>query len=176
MGESKRAQEMRIEEFSRHELRESHATKQELTSQIKELQERMIFLNGKRFWQSTSSSFFKEFLTLSIRVLQVETPSRRVQGDLLRKVKNKLEAQFQCRVLQENHQPGFFFFPAEVPQNSLANQQRLQISELQFDKFPILSTFSRWKTRFNPVFPRRLCYGSKKWRWSIRWMIKNHRA
>ena len=39
--ELKRAQEMRFDEFSRHELRESHATFQELTSQIQELQERM---------------------------------------------------------------------------------------------------------------------------------------
>ena len=38
--------------------------------------------------------------------------------------------------------------PAEIPQNSMADQQRLQISELQFDKFPTPSTFSRWKIRF----------------------------
>ena len=40
VGELKRAQEMRIDEFSRNGLRESHATIQELTSQIQELQER----------------------------------------------------------------------------------------------------------------------------------------
>ena len=39
VGEFKRAQEMRIDEFSRNELRESHATIQELTSQVQELQE-----------------------------------------------------------------------------------------------------------------------------------------
>ena len=39
--ELKRAQEMRSDEFCRNELRESHATIQELTSQIQELQERM---------------------------------------------------------------------------------------------------------------------------------------
>ena len=27
-----------------------------------------------------------------------------------------------------------------------------------------------------PVFLRRQCYGSKKWRWSIRWTTLNHRA
>ena len=43
-------------------------------------------------------------------------------------MKNKLEAQFQCQVLQE-------------PQNSMADQQRLQISELHFDNFPKHSTF-----------------------------------
>ena len=40
------------------------------------------------------------------------------------------------------------FFPAEVPENSMAVQQRLQISELQFDKFSTLSSFSHWKIRF----------------------------
>ena len=35
--ELKRAQELRIDDFSRHELRESHATVQELASQIEEL-------------------------------------------------------------------------------------------------------------------------------------------
>ena len=35
---------MRIDEFSRNDLTESHATMQELTSQIQELQERMIYI------------------------------------------------------------------------------------------------------------------------------------
>ena len=38
--------------------------------------------------------------------------------------------------------------PAEIPQNSMADQQRLHKSELQFDKFPTPSTFSCWKIRF----------------------------
>ena len=43
------------------------------------------------------------------------------------------------------------FFPAEGPQNYMADQQRLHISELHFDKFRTPSTFSRWKIRFkNP--------------------------
>ena len=33
------------------------------------------------------------------------------------------------------------FLPADVQQNSKAGQQRLQISELQFDKFPSPSSF-----------------------------------
>ena len=38
--------------------------------------------------------------------------------------------------------------PAKIPQNSMVVQQRLQISEHQFDKFPTPSTFSCWKMRF----------------------------
>ena len=40
------------------------------------------------------------------------------------------------------------FFPARRPQNYMADQQRLQISELHFGKFPTRSTFSCWKIRF----------------------------
>ena len=41
------------------------------------------------------------------------------------------------------------FRPVGIPQNSVAGQQRLQISgELQFVKFPTPSTFSCWKIRF----------------------------
>ena len=40
------------------------------------------------------------------------------------------------------------FVPVEPPQNSMAGQQRLQISELQFDKFHIPSSFLYWKIRF----------------------------
>ena len=42
----KRAQEMRIDEFPWHELSESHATIQGLTSQIQELQERVCYMIG----------------------------------------------------------------------------------------------------------------------------------
>ena len=36
-------------------------------------------------------------------------------------------------------------FPVVVPQNSTIGQQRQQKSELQFDKFPIPSSFLVWK-------------------------------
>ena len=58
-----------------------------------------------------------------------------------------------------------------------ADQQRLQISDLHFDKFPTPATFACWKIRFKTEvctcsqFLRKLCNGSKKWRWLIQWMI-----
>ena len=42
MGEMKRAQELRVDEFSVQKLRESHETMQRLTSQVQELQEKII--------------------------------------------------------------------------------------------------------------------------------------
>ena len=47
-----------------------------------------------------------------------------------------------------------------------ADQQRLQISDLHFDKFPTPTTFVCWKIRFKT----RRCNGSKKWSWMIQWM------
>ena len=38
--------------------------------------------------------------------------------------------------------------PVDIPQNSLFGQQRQQISELQFDKFPTRSRIFCWKMRF----------------------------
>ena len=43
------------------------------------------------------------------------------------------------------------FSPAGIKQNSMADQRRLQISELHFDKFPTPSTFSCWKIRFKSL-------------------------
>ena len=38
--------------------------------------------------------------------------------------------------------------PVEFPQNSMVGPQRQQISELQFDKFPVSQSFLVWKIRF----------------------------
>ena len=58
--------------------------------------------------------------------------------------------------------------PVEFPQNSMVGQQRQQISELQFDKFPNPQSFLVWKIRFKNQmticsdFHRMLRCGSKK--------------
>ena len=39
-------------------------------------------------------------------------------------------------------------FPVELPQNYMVEQQRQQISELQFDKYPNPQSFIVWKIRF----------------------------
>ena len=55
MEELKSAQEMRFDEFWRNELRESHATTQELTSHIQELQERMNYMSDSEQFQDVES-------------------------------------------------------------------------------------------------------------------------
>ena len=55
MEELKRAQEMRIDEFSKQEARKSQATVHELTSQIQELQDRVNLMNDSREFQDVES-------------------------------------------------------------------------------------------------------------------------
>ena len=46
---------MRIDDFSRNALRESHASIQELTSQIQEFKERMNYMSDSREFQDVES-------------------------------------------------------------------------------------------------------------------------
>ena len=80
---------------------------------------------------------------------------------------------------------GNSFDPKEgrFSKNYGAAQQRLQISELHFDKFLTPTTFACWKIRFKTEvctcvrnFLRKRCNGSKKWSWLIQWMIRNLRV
>ena len=68
------------------------------------------------------------------------------------------------------------FSGGDSSKNYWADQQRLQISDLHFDKFPTPATLACWKIRFKTEvctcsqFLRRRCNGSKKWSWLIQWM------
>ena len=75
-------------------------------------------------------------------MLQAKTQCEIVQGNLSLEVKNEIERLFQRRDLQETLNHEFFLSSTEGshPQNYVADQQRLQISELQFEKF--LHTFN----------------------------------
>ena len=67
------------------------------------------------------------------------------------------------------------FLRVDIPQSSMVGQQRQQISELQFDKFPTPSSFFMLEDMIPKrgdylIFPRKQCYGSTKWRRSSHWM------
>ena len=194
VGELTRAQEMRIDEFSRNELRESHAPIQELTSQIQELQERMNYLSDSGELQdkeigmqrkiisrsqsagsrSKSSIYveprpkpaiwYMEFVWDTVRnvfsnpcppaeIDSSPSPYQRIlhslnqsatSGNTVQKSTGRLVAKIEEKIRGTIPLPSFAreastinsFFPAEVPHNSMADQQKLQISELHFDKFP----------------------------------------
>ena len=52
----KRAQELRVEEFSLQKLRESHETMQRLTSQMQDMQGQMNSMNGSGEFQEVESN------------------------------------------------------------------------------------------------------------------------
>ena len=56
MGEMKRAQELRVDEFSVQKLRESHETIQRVTSQLQEMQEQMNSMNDSGEFQEEESN------------------------------------------------------------------------------------------------------------------------
>ena len=93
--------------------------------------------------------------------------------------KNENQTPVQDRSCQSGPSAKNSVIPSEgdSSKNYGADQQRLQIFDLHFDKFPTPSTFACWKIRFKTEvctcskFPRKLCIGSKKWRWLIQWMI-----
>ena len=141
----------------------------------------------KRFQQSICTSrlsidSLEEYFNLGIEVLQAKTECETVQGMFAWGEERNGETIPTSRF---GRKPSTMstFFPAEGshPHNYTDDRQRLQISELHFDKFPTPFSFSCWKTRFKtqvlvPVHFRRQCYESKKWRCSIQRTIWNHRT
>ena len=57
MGEMKRAQELRVDEFSVQKLRERHDTIQRLTSRLQEMQEQINSLNDSGEYQEVGSNY-----------------------------------------------------------------------------------------------------------------------
>ena len=56
LGEMKRVQELRVDEFSLQKLREYYETKQEVTSQLQEIQDQMNFMNDSGECQEVESN------------------------------------------------------------------------------------------------------------------------
>ena len=179
----KRAQEMRMDEFSRHELRESTllnrsplqgvAGKNELcewfwrTSRCRISSPRKIIRSLRHdTWNQlgTSGNVFD-----SPRAV-IDSSSTPYQGMLhswnqsatgvnaVRERTEKPVARGEERNRETIPMPRFAsrpsFSPAQGanPQNYMADQSRLQISELPFDQLLTLSTFSCWKIRFRSEF------------------------
>ena len=66
MGELKRAQELRVAEFSVQQLRESRDTIQKLDSQIQELQERVNCINDSGEFKGQNRITVEKFLTFPV--------------------------------------------------------------------------------------------------------------
>ena len=82
-------------------------------------------------------------------MLQAENQRETVQGNLSLEITSEIEGDdSNAEICKESITHEFILSCRRVtPQNYMADQKRLQISELQFDNFTTLSTFSCWKIR-----------------------------
>ena len=101
-----------------------------------------VWDTGKRSWQSTS---FVRFVTLYQGILhstnQSATGGVPVQVSAGQTVAGGEERIGSTTTTPMSGGRPSIFLPAEIPLNSVVGQQRLQISELQFDKFTSPSSF-----------------------------------
>ena len=81
MGEMKRAQELRVDEFSTKKLRESHDTIQRLTSQIQELQDRTNCLNDSEEFQEVESNKSGQCSHVPSRPARIPSPRSMLSCD-----------------------------------------------------------------------------------------------
>ena len=93
--------------------------------------------------------FIKEFFTQRIKGATGGIPVQRSTWGLVARGEEQIGSTIPMPMFAGRPSTMNSFLPAEIPQNSIAVQQRLQISELQFDNFTTPSTFSCWKIRFN---------------------------
>ena len=81
MEELRRAQELRVDEFSVRKLRESHDTIQKLTSQIQELQERVNCMNDPGEFQDIESNYNGKFAHVPSQPALVPSPRSMLSRD-----------------------------------------------------------------------------------------------
>ena len=205
VGETKRAQEFRVDEFSIQKLRESHETIQKLTSRLQEMQEQMNSTNmiqvgssrsgTESQWEivsrsqstgsdSKSSIYAEPRPTLPTWHMEYVWITGKRSGQSIFYVRFVPKSSSRNSLLYDHQErqdqfhkrwgtgtssardeerngstipmPTFAGRPSTVsssmpvgfPQNSMVGQQRQQISELQFNKFPNPKSFLVWKIRF----------------------------
>ena len=122
--------------------------------QVHDLFMEFVSTTGKRFWQSTS---YVRFTTDTLsrtsslndsKCYRCAVPVLVSTGRLVARGEERTGSTTTMPMSERRPSTMNSFLPAEIPLNSMAGQQRPQISELQFGTFPTLSTFSCWKIRF----------------------------
>ena len=102
--------------------------------------------HGNVFWQSTCSNrFITDTSSRNSSLLESKCyrwePVQNSTGRPVAKSEEQFRGTIPLPSFARTPSTMNSFFPAEGPQNYLADQQRLQISELHFDKFPHLQRF-----------------------------------
>ena len=113
-----------------------------------------IGITGKRFLIFNfpclihSEIIIKEFTLVHRK--ENEDQLHTLQGRRLcsQEMTKKIETKSRYQHLQEGRSTMSSITPVEFPQNSVVGQQRQQISELQFDKFPTPKSPLVWKIHF----------------------------
>ena len=176
LDKMKRAQAQQVDEMMIQKLRENHETIQQLTSQLQQMQEQMNSMNSSGEFQDIESMCSGRLSHVSIQ-LEIIPSSRAllsrdkrlpldtwesIRSTVKRFWKSIFYVWFTSRFSSKNFiygtipMPTFASrplttsstLPVELPQNNVVGQQRKQMSELQFDKFPAPASFMVWKTRF----------------------------
>ena len=93
-----------------------------------------------------------------------------LQSSTVEKSEKQTPVQDQRYQSGQSAKNSVIFSGGDSSKNYGADQQRLQISDLHFGKLPTPATFA-WRYVLVHNFLRKLCIGSKKWRWLIQWMI-----
>ena len=101
-----------------------------------------IWSTGERFWKSI---FYVEFRL----TMRKEIEKQSLKPGRTKTIHTSEDGQYQGTIPM----PTFVTkplttsstIPVDIPQNYMVRQQRQQISELQFDKFPITQSFLVWK-------------------------------
>ena len=81
MGEMKRAQELRVDEFSMQKLNESHETIQMFTSQLQEMQKLMYSMNDSGEFQEVESNHSGRLYYVSSQPSMIPSSSSMLSSD-----------------------------------------------------------------------------------------------
>ena len=172
MRENQRAQEHWVDKVSVQKLREIDETIQQLTSQLQQMQEQMNYMNDSGDFQDVESNYSGRLCHVSSQTamipssrsllsrekrLPLDTCAHKPRSSTWSRKDEDYSHKWRQTKSRHNSNAdicskavGFWSStkPVELPQNYVVGQQRQQISELQFDKFPNPQSFLVWKIRF----------------------------
>ena len=125
MGKLKKAQELRVDEFSAQKLIESHDIIQELTSQIQELQERVHCMNDSGKFQDIESNYSRIFFVFPVdrqsfqvhdRCWAANEACHLIRGICLKHRETCLTIHDLCSIQHRHRIKEFFTLRIHVPQ------------------------------------------------------------
>ena len=173
-GKIKRAQELRVDEFSVQKLRESHETIRRLTSQLQEMQEQMNSMSDSQEFHEVEPNHSGRLSYVPSQPAAIPSSRSMLSRDKRLSFdtwstsglqENVFGNQFSTFDSSQNHHQGIRYrtTPREtgsVPQAIGTGTSFARDEERNGRTIPM------------PTFARRpsTMYGSKKWRWSIHWM------